>query len=222
MEDGLMQSEELLKYIKDRLSKHRADLIIKRILDVIISAALLVLLLPFMIIISIIIKIDSKGPAVFTQKRVGLNGRPFIIYKFRTMVKNAEQLFKLDIDQSNVGSLVFQEKNDSRVTKIGGFLRKTSLDELPQLFNVLLGNMSLVGPRPEIPEVADYYNDRQKLRLCVKPGITGLAQVSGRGEIELDRTIEYDLEYIKKFDIWMDTRILFRTVFVVFKREGAY
>jgi exopolysaccharide biosynthesis polyprenyl glycosylphosphotransferase len=222
MGDGVMQSEELLKNINDRLSKHRADLMVKRVFDLIVSIALLIVLMPLMIIIAIAIKIDSKGPVIFTQKRVGLNGRLFVIYKFRTMVKNAEQLFKLDIDKNSVGSFVFQEKNDSRVTKIGGFLRKTSLDELPQLLNVLIGSMSLVGPRQEIPGVADYYNDRQKLRLCVKPGITGLAQVSGRGEIELDRTIGYDLEYINKFSIWMDIKILFKTVFVVFKREGAY
>jgi exopolysaccharide biosynthesis polyprenyl glycosylphosphotransferase len=197
-------------------------LVLKRLLDMVLSIILIAVLLPFMLIIAIAIKLDSKGPIIFCQKRVGSNGVQFIIYKFRTMIKNAEALLKLDIQKDNLGSLVFQDKNDSRVTKVGMFLRRTSLDELPQLFNVLAGNMSLVGPRPEIPAVADYYDQRQKLRLMLKPGITGLAQVSGRGEIELERTIEYDLEYIRAFSVWLDIKILFKTVSAVFKGEGAY
>lgn len=217
-----MESEELKKIIDNRLRTHRVDLAIKRLMDIIISIIFMILLLPLMLIIAVMIKLDSKGPVIFKQKRVGTNGKLFVIYKFRTMVKNAEELFKLNIDKENLGSLVFQDKGDARVTKLGKFLRETSLDELPQLLNVLIGNMTLVGPRPEIPDVANLYNDVQKLRLCVKPGITGLAQVSGRGEIELDETIRMDLKYIKTFSIWQDIRILFRTVTVVFKKEGAY
>lgn len=217
-----MLPDEMFANFEKRLRKHYIDLVFKRFFDLILSMIFLILLLPFMIIISIAIKLDSKGPVIFAQKRVGMKGKPFIIYKFRTMVKNAEDLFRLDIKEDNIGSLIFQEKNDARITKVGGFLRRTSLDELPQLLNVLLGNMSLVGPRPEIPAVADYYNSIQKLRLLVKPGITGLAQISGRGEIELDKTIEYDLKYIKKFSIWFDINILIKTLIVVFKRDGAF
>lgn len=217
-----MESEEFSISLRDRLKSHYIDLILKRVFDIIASIILLIILSPVMLVISLMIKSDSKGPAIFKQTRVGKDGALFTIYKFRTMVKNAEELFKLDIDKDNIGSLVFQDKNDSRITGVGQVLRRTSLDELPQLINVLVGNMSLVGPRPEIPDVADYYNEVQKLRLMVKPGITGLAQVSGRGEIGLDRTIEYDLQYIKNFSIWQDISILIRTVAVVFKRKGAY
>lgn len=217
-----MESGELEKIISKRLRTHVPDLILKRLIDIILSIILMVLLSPVMLVIGILIKLDSKGTVIFKQERVGTNGKLFIIYKFRTMVKNAEELFKLNIDKENLGSLVFQDKGDARVTKIGKFLRETSLDELPQLLNVLEGTMSLVGPRPEIPDVANLYNDVQKLRLRMKPGITGLAQVSGRGEIELDKTIRLDIEYITTFSIWQDIKIFFRTIWVVFKREGAY
>lgn len=217
-----MDSEDILGIIENRLKTHSFDLILKRFFDILLSLILSVVLSPLMLVIAIAIKLDSKGSVIFKQKRIGMGGKPFTIYKFRTMVKDAESLFKLDVDKDNLGSLVFQDKGDSRVTRVGSFLRSSSLDELPQFFNVLIGNMSLVGPRPEIPAVADYYNDVQKLRLKVKPGITGLAQVSGRGEIELDRTIGYDIEYIKKYSFWLDIIILLKTVVVVFKREGAY
>jgi len=218
----MQSSNELLYAMEKSIRSHFIDFIIKRIFDIIISIILFIILLPALIIIAAAIRLDSKGHAIFTQKRVGLRGRIFTIYKFRTMVKNAEELFELNIDKEDIGSLVFQDKNDSRVTRVGSFLRKTSLDELPQLINVLIGNMSLVGPRPEIPDVTCHYNDMQKLRLLFKPGITGLAQVSGRGEIELERTIEYDIQYIKSFSIWLDLKILFKTFLVVFKSEGAY
>lgn len=217
-----MEIDEIKKELENRIRMHILDLIIKRFFDVILSIAFIVLLSPFMIIIAAAIKFDSRGRVIFTQKRVGRHSRIFTIYKFRTMVKDAEAKFKLDINAEDLGSLVFQDKNDSRITKVGHFLRKTSLDELPQLLNVLFGNMSLVGPRPEIPAVADYYDERQKLRLIVNPGITGLAQVSGRGEIELEKTIEHDLEYIRTFSILLDIKILLRTVSAVYKKEGAY
>lgn len=217
-----MQSNDDRDLIERRLKHKRFELLIKRVLDIIASVIIGLILCPLLLIIAIVIKCDSRGPVIFKQKRVGIDGRLFTIYKFRTMVENAESLFKLDINKDNLGNLIFQDKNDSRVTKVGSFLRRTSLDELPQILNVIIGNMSLVGPRPEIPDVADYYNDFQKLRLKVKPGITGLAQVCGRGEIELDRTINYDIEYIKNFSIWMDIKILFRTVKAVFTKQGAF
>ncbi|HAG43908.1 MAG TPA: sugar transferase [Clostridium sp.] len=182
---------------------------IKRLMDIIFSLIGIIILSPIFLILTIWIKLDSKGPAVFKQVRVGKNGKNFTIYKFRTMVVSAEAKKELEIDPSNMDNFVFQNRSDNRVTKAGAFLRKTSLDEIPQLFNVLFGHMSLIGPRPEIPDVVKYYPENYYQRLLVLPGITGLAQVNGRGEIELGKTIYYDLTYIKNFSLWLDIKILF-------------
>jgi exopolysaccharide biosynthesis polyprenyl glycosylphosphotransferase len=195
---------------------------IKRVIDVILSIVGIILLSPIYVVIIIFIKLDSKGPAIFKQVRVGKNEQNFTIYKFRTMVPNAESKRSLELDPTNIENFVFQSKSDNRITKVGDFLRKTSLDEIPQLFNVLFGDMSLVGPRPEIPEVVKFYPESYKQRLLVPPGITGLAQISGRGEIELGKTVYYDLLYIKQFSVWKDIEIIFKTVFSVFKRDGAF
>jgi exopolysaccharide biosynthesis polyprenyl glycosylphosphotransferase len=195
--------------------------VIKRFMDILLSIIGILILLPVYAIISIAIKVNSKGPAIFKQVRIGKNHKPFTIYKFRTMVVNAEQKRELEIDPEKIGDFVFQSRSDDRITKVGAFLRRTSLDELPQLFNVLIGNMSLIGPRPEIPDVVKFYPKEYEQRLLVSPGITGLAQISGRGEIELAKTIEYDLTYIKEFSIWNDIKILFKTFFSVLKKEGA-
>lgn len=195
---------------------------IKRLMDIIFSLIGIIILSPIFLILTIWIKLDSKGPAVFKQVRVGKNGKNFTIYKFRTMVISAEAKKELEIDPSNMDNFVFQSRSDNRVTKAGAFLRKTSLDEIPQLFNVLFGHMSLIGPRPEIPDVVKYYPENYYQRLLVLPGITGLAQVNGRGEIELGKTIYYDLTYIKNFSLWLDIKILFQTVVKVFKSEGAF
>ncbi|WP_291568815.1 MULTISPECIES: sugar transferase [unclassified Clostridium] len=195
---------------------------IKRLMDIIFSLIGIIILSPIFLILTIWIKLDSKGPAVFKQVRVGKNGKNFTIYKFRTMVVSAEAKRELEIDPSNMDNFVFQSRSDNRVTRVGAFLRKTSLDEIPQLFNVLFGHMSLIGPRPEIPDVVKYYPENYYQRLLVLPGITGLAQVNGRGEIELGKTIYYDLTYIKNFSLWLDIKILFQTVVKVFKNEGAF
>lgn len=195
---------------------------IKRLMDIILSLIGIIILSPIFLILTIWIKLDSKGPAIFKQVRVGKNGKNFTIYKFRTMVVSAESKKELEIDPSNMENFVFQSKSDNRVTKAGAFLRKTSLDEIPQLFNVLFGHMSLIGPRPEIPDVVKYYPENYYQRLLVLPGITGLAQVNGRGEIELGKTIYYDLTYIKNFSLWLDIKILFKTIVKVFKNEGAF
>ncbi|WBW99452.1 sugar transferase [Oceanirhabdus sp. W0125-5] len=192
---------------------------LKRVMDIILSAVGIVLLCPVFILISIAIKLDSKGPIIFKQCRVGKGNKNFNIYKFRTMRQNAHKEQKLEI--GNIHEFVFQSGEDPRITKVGNFLRKTSLDEIPQLFNVLIGNMSLVGPRPEIPEVVEHYPKEYMQRLSVLPGITGLAQISGRGEIELGKTIYYDLKYIKNFSVWYDVKILFNTIFSVLRKEGA-
>lgn len=217
-----MQAESIKIDLQKDIRDKRAQFIIKRMMDLVLSAIGIIILSPLFIILSIWIKMDSKGPAIFKQTRVGLNGENFTIYKFRTMVVNADKKRELDIDPSNLENFVFQSKSDNRITKSGDFLRKTSLDEIPQLFNVLIGNMSLVGPRPEIPDVVKFYPEAYKQRLLVLPGITGLAQVSGRGEIELGKTIYFDLTYIKEFSVWFDIKILFRTVFSVAKKEGAF
>ncbi|MGL4730055.1 MAG: sugar transferase [Clostridium sp.] len=196
--------------------------LIKRILDIILSLIGIIILSPIFIILWGWIKLDSKGPAVFKQIRVGKDGKNFTIYKFRTMVVSAESKRELEIDPKDMENFVFQSKSDNRVTKSGSFLRKTSLDELPQLFNVLKGEMSLVGPRPEIPDVVKYYPESYYQRLLVAPGITGLAQVNGRGEIELGKTVYYDLIYIKEFSVLNDIKILINTIVKVIKRDGAF
>lgn len=200
----------------------RLQFVFKRLLDFLLSLIGIIILLPIYLIIIIAIKLDSKGPTIFRQVRVGKDNVPFKIYKFRTMVIDAEKKRELAIDCDNIENFVFQSKSDNRITKVGAFLRKTSLDEIPQLFNVLQGNMSLVGPRPEIPDVVKFYPEEYKQRLWVLPGITGLAQISGRGEIELGRTVYYDLTYIKNFSLLYDIKILIKTVINVFKREGAF
>ena len=205
-----------------KVNIRKSTLIVKRMLDIIISIICFIILLPLMLVIAVLIKIDSSGPVIFKQKRAGIYGRPFKIYKFRTMVQDAESQFKLDIDPKNINNFVFQDKDDPRVTKLGCFLRKTSLDELPQLLNVIKGDMSLIGPRPEIYDIVDLYDDHQRRRLDVKPGVTGLAQVKGRGELTLEQTIKHDLEYIDNLSIKMDLKLLFSTFNVVIRRKGAF
>lgn len=200
----------------------KSTLFVKRIVDLMICIPAILLLLPVFVVLAIRIRKDSKGSVLFCQKRVGLKGRSFTIYKFRTMVQDAEKLQRIKIDANHLDDFVFQTRNDPRVTRIGAFLRKTSLDELPQLFNVMMGNMSLVGPRPEIHEIADLYNQQQSQRLCVKPGITGLAQVMGRGELPLGETVAYDLEYIKNISLSYDLDILWKTFRVVIIHNGAF
>ena len=217
-----MQAEDIKIDMQNDIECKKGQFFIKRLMDIILSMIGIIILSPVFILLAIWIKMDSKGPAVFKQIRVGKDGKDFTIYKFRTMIVDAEKKRELEIDPNDLGNFVFQSKSDNRITKSGAFLRKTSLDEIPQLFNVLIGNMSLVGPRPEIPDVVKYYPETYRQRLLVPPGITGLAQVSGRGEIELGKTVYYDLTYIKKFSVWFDIKILFRTVFSVVNEDGAF
>ncbi|GAB6173061.1 sugar transferase [Paradesulfitobacterium aromaticivorans] len=195
----------------------------KRILDLAVASVLLILVSPLWLVIVLWIKLDSPGPAIFTQKRVGLGGKPYTVYKFRTMVPHADDLMKAKLQKvKDLENFVFQDKNDPRITRSGRFLRQTSLDELPQVLNILLGNMSLVGPRPEVPEIAKHYTPEQWQRLKVPPGVTGLAQVNGRSELTLGETLAYDLEYVQNWSLWLDLKILWKTVFVVFTGKGAY
>ncbi|MBW9171027.1 sugar transferase [Clostridium estertheticum] len=207
---------------KTHIENKKFQFALKRLMDIILSLIGIIILSPIYLIIIIAIKIDSKGGTIFRQIRVGKDGENFTIYKFRTMIVQAESKRKLEINPDDLENFVFQSRSDSRVTKVGNFLRRSSLDEIPQLFNVLFGNMSLVGPRPEIPEVVKYYPESYHQRLLVLPGITGLAQISGRGEIELGKTVTYDLNYIKDFSVILDIKIILLTVVSVFKKDGAF
>ena len=191
----------------------------KVILDFVLSMIILILLSPFMLIIAILIKLDG-GPVFFLQKRTGLNGRHFYCYKFRTMVVNAESLQKKLMDKNEQQGPVFKIKNDPRVTKIGKFLRKTSLDELPQFLNVIRGEMSIVGPRPPIPSEVEQYERWQHRRLSMKPGITCIWQVSGRNNIPFDQWMKMDMQYIDTWSLKLDLIILLKTIKVVFTGDG--
>lgn len=195
----------------------------KRFLDILVAAPLLLLVSPLWLAMVLWIKSDSPGPALFRQNRIGLGGVPYTIYKFRTMVMDAEKLMQPALEQvRDLEHFVFQQKDDPRITHSGQLLRKTSLDELPQLLNILKGDMSLVGPRPEVPEIVRLYTPEQRLRLKVLPGVTGLAQINGRSELTLGETMAYDLEYVRSWNLGLDLRILLRTVAVVFTGRGAY
>ncbi len=194
----------------------------KRTLDVCVAGVLLVLLAPVMAVIALAIRLESPGAIIFRQVRLGRHGRPFIFYKFRGMVADAEARRSQLEHLNEVDGPIFKMRNDPRVTRVGRFLRRTSLDELPQLWNVLKGDMSLVGPRPPIPSEVARYDAWQCNRLLVTGGITGLWQVSGRSALTFQEMVELDLQYIKQWSFWLDVRILLRTILVVLSRNGAY
>jgi len=196
-------------------------LFIKRLLDIIISGILLILFLPIFGIVALLIRLESKGPVFFKQVRSGLNGRKFTLLKFRSMVAEAENLQRELQDLDEADGPVFKIKNDPRVTKVGRFIRKTSIDELPQLINVFKGDMSLVGPRPPIPEEVEKYERWQRRRLSMKPGITCIWQVSGRSGIGFERWMNMDLEYIDKWSLGLDMKILLKTIPAVLSGKGA-
>jgi exopolysaccharide biosynthesis polyprenyl glycosylphosphotransferase len=196
--------------------------LVKRGLDLAISLLLLLILLPILAVVAVAIKLTSPGPMFFLQERVGLNKRRFLIYKFRTMVPNADKMMA-DLEKLNeVSGPVFKIKNDPRMTPIGRVLRRTSIDELPQLINVLQGDMSLVGPRPlPVRDYEGFSEDWQRRRFSVRPGITCLWQVNGRSSISFERWMQLDLEYIDQWSLWLDLKILARTVPAVLKGSGA-
>lgn len=194
----------------------------KAVFDYCISFLIIIFSSPMLFLISLIIKLTSEGPIIFKQKRVGLRGREFYVYKFRTMVQNAEDLRDQLQDQNEMDGPVFKIKNDPRITKIGHFLRKTSLDEFPQFFNVLRGEMSIVGPRPPIPDEVAHYERWQRRRLSMKPGITCIWQVSGRNDISFENWMKLDMQYIDTWSLKLDMYLFFKTIKIVFLSKGAY
>jgi len=199
--------------------------VIKRVLDFSLSLMLLIAIAPLLLLTAILIKLTSSGPVFFVQRRIGLNKRTFDIYKFRTMGVDAELKLREIEHLNEVSGPVFKIKNDPRITPLGKFLRKTSIDELPQLFNVLRGDMSLVGPRPL--QLRDYElftesgEDWQRCRFSVRPGITCLWQVNGRNSLPFQQWMELDLQYVRNWSLWLDLQILAKTVPAVLRGSGA-
>ncbi|MCC7353235.1 MAG: sugar transferase [Anaerolineae bacterium] len=196
--------------------------VVKRVFDLLIAVPATLVLLPFMGLIIIAIRLDSSGSAIFRQQRVGENGKKFWIYKFRSMVMDAEQRQTEVIQETPDGVVLLKRPDDPRVTRVGRFIRRTSLDELPQLFNILKGDMSLVGPRPELPYLVERYEPWQRKRLAVPPGLTGWWQISGRSERPMHLHTEDDLYYIQHYSPLLDLQILWRTIGVVLKGRGAF
>ncbi|SNZ04762.1 exopolysaccharide biosynthesis polyprenyl glycosylphosphotransferase [Terribacillus aidingensis] len=204
-------------------SEKKAYLYLKRLIDIVFSLIGLILLLPVFLVLAIIIKLeDKKGTVFFSQERVGKDGKIFRMYKFRSMVSNAEELLDNLLKNNEASGPMFKMKEDPRITNIGKIIRKTSLDELPQLFNVLKGDMSLVGPRPALPREVEQYSFYHNNRLIVLPGLTCIWQVSGRSNIGFEEQVELDIEYIKKQSILFDLKLIVRTVFVLFGSKDAY
>jgi exopolysaccharide biosynthesis polyprenyl glycosylphosphotransferase len=196
--------------------------LMKRILDIVLSSLALLLVLPVFIIIATLIKLESRGPILFQQKRVGQGGRLFYIYKFRSMVSNAERMQSIVTRKTLDGKTLQKHENDPRITRIGRFLRKTSIDEVPQLINVLKGDMSLVGPRPELPWLVEEYEPWQNGRFLVPQGLTGWWQVTGRSEKPCHLSTEDDMYYVEHYSFWLDIRIMLMTIPALMRGKGAF
>ncbi len=198
--------------------------VVKRIFDIVFSLVAIIITSPIMLITGILIKLDSPGPAIFKQVRVGQNGRHFKIWKFRSMYKNAEEM-KSELEDMNEveDGMMFKIKDDPRITRVGKFIRKTSIDELPQFFNVLFGSMSIVGTRPPTIDEVEKYSTRQWRRISIKPGITGMWQVNGRSSVkDFNTVVELDTEYIDNWNIWLDIKILLKTVSEVLTHKNSF
>ncbi|MFC1929559.1 sugar transferase [Chloroflexota bacterium] len=198
------------------------DRLIKRTIDICVSIAALLLSEPLMLLIALAIKLDSPGPVLFRHERIGENGKPFQFLKFRSMVSNADELLPQLIDLDKLEQPAFKIRGDTRVTKVGRVIRRLCLDELPQLYNVLKGDMSLVGPRPEITDMVKRYNSWQLKRLALKPGMTGPMQVNGAGDLPLNERVNLELAYIENYSLWEDVKIIFKTAGVVISGKGVY
>ena len=211
--------------LKNRIWQMKKNLFprCKRLLDMVISSAALILLSPLLLLVVILVKAESKGSAIFKQKRIGLNGEPFTMLKFRSMSDNAEGLRpQLEDNNEMNNGVLFKIKKDPRITRIGAIIRKTSIDELPQLINVLCGDMSLVGPRPPLPSEVSLYSRSERVRLSVMPGITCLWQIAGRSDIPFKQQVKLDVDYIERQSLSLDLIVLIKTIPAVIKARGAY
>ena len=197
-------------------------LTVKRLFDIAASLFALLITLPLILVVSLCIYLDDRGPIFYTQERIGKDGKPFRIYKFRSMCQNADDKKKELTDKNEVNGAMFKMSNDPRVTRVGCFIRRHSIDELPQLINVLLGNMTVVGPRPPLPEEVNQYSKHDKERLKVKPGCTGLWQVSGRNSLDFDEMVELDIDYIEHASLLLDMKICFKTIWIMIYPNEAY
>ncbi len=195
---------------------------IKRTIDIIVSILVFMIFIIPGLFIALLIKLDSEGPVFYIQKRVGYKGKTFNCIKFRTMVKDAHKKWWNLLKYSERGDKVFKLKNDPRVTRIGKILRKFSIDEIPQFFNIIRGDMSIVGPRPQIVEEVTFYSSKDKQRLLILPGLTGLWQISGRADVRYEDMINLDLYYLENWTLGMDLKIIFKTISVIFSTKGAY
>lgn len=204
--------------VKGRLVYHT----VKRGFDILASGVALVLLSPLFGVLTVKIKKEDGGPAFYSQTRIGKNGKPFKMWKFRSMIVNADKMVEQLEEQNEIDGAMFKIKDDPRITKIGHTIRKYSLDELPQLWNVLIGDMSLVGPRPPLPSEVEEYTDYDKQRLLVMPGCTGLWQVTKRNEADFDEMVWLDIVYINHSGMWEDLKLIIKTIGVVVHPNGAY
>ncbi|OTA84669.1 multidrug MFS transporter [Limosilactobacillus reuteri] len=207
---------------KDKIKSRFVYYSLKRIFDCVAALTGIVILSPLMVIIALLIKLEDHGPVFYKQFRVGKNGKVFKMYKFRSMVVNADQLFEKLKDQNEISGAMFKIKNDPRVTKIGHFIREHSLDELPQLINVVRGDMSLVGPRPPLPSEVKQYTDYDKQRLYVVPGCTGLWQATKRNDVGFDEMVNLDIKYIKHASLNYDFWIIIKTIKIMFLPNESY
>jgi len=214
---------EATRHHRVAVNDKKGYLIAKRIMDICGALIGLICLSWLFLIVALLIKLeDPKGPVFFKQVRVGKDGKEFYMYKFRSMVTNAEELLESLLHLNEVSGAMFKMKDDPRVTKVGRFIRKTSIDELPQLWNVLKGDMSLVGPRPPLPREVAQYTEYDKQRLLVTPGCTGLWQISGRSNVGFKEMVELDLQYIRNRSILFDLKIILKTVLVLFGSKDAF
>lgn len=213
------ENNQVVNDIKDTKVRYEA---IKRIFDIVLSSIGIIILFPIFLIIGIIIKMDSKGPVFFAHERIGKNGKTIKIYKFRTMNKDAEAMIRnFTKDQMKEYKNNYKLREDPRITKVGKILRKTSLDELPQILNILKGELSIVGPRPVVISELEKYGQNKDKFLSVKPGLTGYWQVNGRSSTTYEERIAMELYYVENRGIWLDIKIFFKTIISVFKSEGA-
>lgn len=212
--------------LRSRGLSQTALAVVQRMLEIMLAIVALVIASPVMLVLTIVIRLDSPGPAMFRQKRVGRNGKLFTFYKLRTLYADARkrfpELYAYQYTPEQVRELRFKREEDPRVTNVGRWLRKSTLDELPNFWNLLRGDLAMVGPRPEIPEMLPYYTQEQMIKFSVKPGITGLAQVNGRGNLSFQDTIAFDLLYVDRKSFWLDIKIVLKTARLLTTLDGAF